>query len=442
MKGMKRFFLIYILFGCLQSTAQTTIQSAIRLTDSTGFGIPIGGLTSKQIGTTGGKIISDDGRVELVFPEGALSEDRMISVQSVTNLFDSAAGNAYRFEPGGIQFKKAVQIIFHYSDEENNTCPADLMSFAMQDHTGKWTMIEYDNWDSVAKTLKGNIHHFSSFTNVFKIQLQTKMVIRVDDNVEVKVLNRGVVIKSGEYAGSHPAAQLYAPYKREWFANGVAGGNVYEGKIDEVNFTMGKEVIVVGVYYAPSFLPQKNPVRISLGIRYYSNKVNAFVWRFCHCKIIVYDMYAIKVEHIATGRIGMEARVSDSATFVAVIMPNMAGRHVFLERIKNYSPVIINHGRKGPFREIMNVDGATGSVDVPDKPKVDKVSNDYPPEVYFEFPLRQVLWHKSEYKAPGVKIEPVSINAIALPLEISFIANGLPQVYDSKTYGTFNRGNL
>ena len=56
----------------------------------------------------------------------------------MTNLVPNGAGKAYQFEPSGIQFKKPVQIIFHYNDDEATTCPADLMCFALQDHTGKW----------------------------------------------------------------------------------------------------------------------------------------------------------------------------------------------------------------------------------------------------------------------------------------------------------------
>src|SRR5688572_16569134 len=103
---MKSILVSVILFVCLQLSAQSdTSQIQFNdLSDSTGFGAPNGKSVSSQIGTAGGKIVSDDGRVELIFHAGSLIGTTAISIQATTNLLDSAAGNAYRFEPSGIQF--------------------------------------------------------------------------------------------------------------------------------------------------------------------------------------------------------------------------------------------------------------------------------------------------------------------------------------------------
>jgi hypothetical protein len=153
---MKSILVPVILFVCVQLHAQSDTSKVqfMETSDSTSFGTPDGKLISSEIGTAGGKIVSDDGRVELIFPAGSLIGTTVISIQATTNLLDSAAGNAYRFEPSGIQFNIPVQILFHYSDEENEICPAELMQFAMQDHSGKWTYIEYDDWDSTSKNFK------------------------------------------------------------------------------------------------------------------------------------------------------------------------------------------------------------------------------------------------------------------------------------------------
>jgi hypothetical protein len=103
--------------------ADTSQIKFIEPSDSTGFGTPDGTLVSKQIGPAGGKIVSDDGRIELIFPPGAVTESTSISIQPTTNPAPNGAGKAYQFEPSGIQFKKPVQIIFHYSDDEAETCP-------------------------------------------------------------------------------------------------------------------------------------------------------------------------------------------------------------------------------------------------------------------------------------------------------------------------------
>ena len=79
---MKKILILSTLFVSITVFAQndTTLDlidtSNVKFivpSDSTGFGTPDGTLTSKQIGPAGGKIVSDDGRVELIFPAGALT---------------------------------------------------------------------------------------------------------------------------------------------------------------------------------------------------------------------------------------------------------------------------------------------------------------------------------------------------------------------------------
>ena len=70
-----------------------------KLSDSTGFGTPEGKLISKEIGVDGGQIVSEDGRVELIFPAGALAKNTIISIQPRTNPAPNGVGRSYWFEP-------------------------------------------------------------------------------------------------------------------------------------------------------------------------------------------------------------------------------------------------------------------------------------------------------------------------------------------------------
>src|SRR2546423_14480508 len=118
---MKKIFFLFLFCWCFLGFSQTD-TSAIKFTalsDSTGFGTPDGKLVSKQIGTMGGTIISGDGRIELIFPPEALTINTTIRIQPTTNNAPNGTGKAYSLEPSGIQFKKPVQIIFHYTDEES-----------------------------------------------------------------------------------------------------------------------------------------------------------------------------------------------------------------------------------------------------------------------------------------------------------------------------------
>jgi hypothetical protein len=435
---MKKNWLLPLLFYALSGAAQKDNTSIKYFTphDSSAIGGPVGKMVSKEIGPAGGNLSSEDGRIEMIFPAAALTETKTISIQPVANLFDSAAGTAYQFEPSGLQFKKPVQVIFHYSDEENETCPADLMSFAQQDHNGKWTSLEYYDWDSTAKTLKGNIYHFSRFTNVYKIQIRTAPSVMCNDNVNIEVLDRSQVISSGDLTGQNATATLRLKNQREWFANGVGGGNVYEGYIkDELTSPIGDVVFIIGNYHAPWIFPEKNPVKLSLGIRYYSPKLKQLMWRFCNTKIVVFDAYKIEVSHEASGREGMNAQINDYASFVVAIFPKkFLNKIVSIEQIENKAPVVIRHGKNGPFKETISVAGAEGSIHITDQIKGVKLSRDYPPKVHFEFATDEVLWHTADYSARGIKADPAVIRARPLPPAIDFIANGVDQSYELKAY--------
>src|SRR2546421_3484509 len=126
-----KFIISLMLFSLISinifSQADSLKIRVIEPSDSSAIGIPDGKSISKEIGSAGGTIISDDGRIELIFPVEALTTSASISIQPTTNHAPNGTGKAYWFEPTGIQFKKPVQIIFHYTDEESETCPPDLM---------------------------------------------------------------------------------------------------------------------------------------------------------------------------------------------------------------------------------------------------------------------------------------------------------------------------
>src|SRR5690606_27162225 len=74
-------------------------------------------------------------------------------------------------EPSGIKFNVPVEITFRFTEDEALICPPDLMSFATQDATGKWSFIDFDEYDSAGRTLKGSIEHFSYVSKSADLQL-------------------------------------------------------------------------------------------------------------------------------------------------------------------------------------------------------------------------------------------------------------------------------
>lgn len=431
---MKKIIISFLLFSTMIVCAQkdTSQLKSHEPTDSTGFGIPDGKLVSKEIGTAGGTIASDDGRVELIFPAGSLPLAKTISIQPTTNPVFQGAGKAYRFEPSGIQFKKPVQVIFRYSDAEAEVCPPDVMGFSLQDDNGRWTPFDFDTWDSTAKTLKGSLPHFSGFTAVNDLMIYPKKpAVAVNGIVEVLVLDKGKTIDAGPYAGQNDYAVLDDRRRTGWFVNEVPRGDENVGRMT-TGFDApmgGHEYMKYGEYHAPRHLPEKNAVQIKLAVRYYSKKERRYKWATCRCEILVYDGYKVSLIHEFTGRLEMGSELIDSASFVVYVYP---GRFVIRE-IKNYPPRVLKEGRNGPFKEIFFNRDALGSIHITELIRRESLTKTSPPEVHFEFPSHQILWYKFKMSAKGFRSEVESMIAKSIPEKINFIANGESQRYETPT---------
>ena len=74
-KGLVLFLMIGSLYANTQEKDSFSIQ-VLRLDSTTAFGKADGKEITKEIGKEGGKIVSEDGKMELIFPEGALSKKK------------------------------------------------------------------------------------------------------------------------------------------------------------------------------------------------------------------------------------------------------------------------------------------------------------------------------------------------------------------------------
>lgn len=418
---MKKIFTPFLLIFSICVNAQTD-TSGIEPPDSTGFGIPDGKLVSKEIGVSGGTIFSEDGRVELIFPEGALTQNTAISIHPVTNMRKSS-GKAYQLEPSGIQFKKPVKIIFHYTDEEAETCPPDLKSFALQDHKGKWSRLEYSEWDSIAKTLSGFIQHFSALVTDENDVLLTPQypVVGVGAYTIIFIQHKNI-IDTGEFRGEHDFAE-FAGNRFGVFVNEDFGGNEQVGTILGGGSITSRLATAFG-YTAPVILPKQNPVEIKLAFKYYSSKAKKIKWGKVKCKVTVFDMYNLLLVHEFTARGGLGSKLIDSASCIVEVYPD----RVEIIRIKNYEPIVIKEGRQGPVREKIATAGASGTIHLTKVFRNYKLSRDYPPEVYFEPVTFKALWYKAQYCARGAPCSEFErIDEDTVTEEINFIANGKQQ---------------
>jgi hypothetical protein len=427
---MKKILISSILFFSLSAHAQsdstklsadTSTIKFVEPPDSTGFGTPDGQLVSKEIGPVGGTIVSDGGRVELIFPPDALTANTNISIQPITNLAPNGAGKAYKCEPSGIRFKKPVQFLFHYTKQEAEACPADLMNLASQDDKGKWTFSKYEDWDSTKRILKGSIHHFSSVGTSDGAGIRPdKTMIVAEGRVNINFYDRYKTIQSGPFLGNQDRQSVGSRY---WAVNGIRDGD------QNVGYAGPGTLTSLGAYTAPKIMPKQNPVTINLFFEYHSEILEKDIWGVVSCKILVYDEYKVEITSKYTGRAEMHSQLFDKAWFVVRIFPNSEigdPQFKFVDK-QNYPPGVIKEGKNGPFKEHIIGVNSQGHIDISSH-KNDKLSNDYPPKVSFDLNSDEVVLCQVQYSARGLPPSPVQpLHIQPIPERISFIANGEPQ---------------
>ncbi len=409
--------------------------------DSTGFGTPDGQLVSKEIGPGGGTIASDDGRVELIFPSDALPGNTKISIQSTTNLAPNGTGNAYQFEPSGIQFNKPVQVIFHYTDEEAETCPPDLMGFALQDPTGKWIFFDYDELDSATKILKGNIEHFTGFASLDKMKLvPVSRELRIGDTLFLHVIDNSPKFRKKDLMFNY--ARIHENQVPVWFVNGLQNGD--GGKFGRTNaftsyFNPNFKLIAAN-YQTPEILPPNNPVVIKVKLwvdKIKGNKETVTLQKIFTSKIRLYDEYKILVRDTVEVGVSMGTFVADSGSFVTRLEPNQ----ITVSQVKNYSPYLsTKHGAPRPYKkQVVWIDRSCfGSVNIGRQEGSEMLMSystrfsqpdaDGPPEVIIRFNSDEVLVCKFVLVAGSAKSDPVPLKLKAVPEIINFKANGRAQV--------------
>jgi hypothetical protein len=427
-------FLMFVRGLGLHAQIDSTLFQSTEVRDSTEIGKPDGNAATRVIGAAGGNIVSEDGRVELVFPAGALSTNTAISIQPTKNHAPNGSGKAYWFEPSGTQFKKPVQLIYRYTQEEYERCHPELMGFAMQDRKGKWSFIDYEVWDSASNSLKGYIHHFSGLSNVDKIRLDIyDFTLQCTHRASVRITDITRSFTMGDHT-DQAFALLHPRDRIVWFVNDVRNGNDAVGHIQGTSDLSwdAKRQRVFATYTAPKILPKKNPVIIVASI-YLPLKNNRREIRVLSDRIHIYDYYKAKIIHESTGRVGMGSELIDSATCYIFIQPP---DKIWIDLIHNYPPTVLKEGKKAGIQEKLFVDnGVLGTLHITESVKLDSISHDYPPEVYIEFNTVTILTQRFQYvtRAGSSGIEPLF--EPSLPQEINFIANGETQTYNVYTGG-------
>jgi hypothetical protein len=404
----------------------------------TGIGKPDGEKVNLKIGEEGGRLKSSDGKVELVFPAGALSANTNIIIQPVTNLAPNGSGMAYWFEPSGIQFKKPVQIIINYTDEEAEICPPDLMGLAIQNKQGQWSFINYDSWDSTAKSLKGSITHFSGATNVNKIRLSPNYaLIKVGIKLPIELVDISRFFEDMEegYEAEPRMISLAKNKTTMWYVNDVQGGDGFDGIIVPY-------LEKYSDYTAPPTLPTgKNPVAIKVELyvvkKSRGGKTLNLLKTF-KSKIHIYDEYGLKMIHHSEGDAGSGfGKLTYKDTGFLVIRFNGKQTEIIEKINKNTVSEMGYKGGKcriiplGPGSGSLHISGIMGTIVTP-------ATRQKPATVEISFDHTQLVLPLLQVDCPGKKSRDIGNTAMgnafaaqnipAMPIQLKFDA----KVYDGK----------
>jgi hypothetical protein len=130
----------------------------------TARGTIVGTTVTKSIGATGGELISGDGKLKVMVPQGSVSTTTQFSIEPITNtLFEDGSRIAYRLLPEGITFNMPVTLQFSYDGSALTNTVEDFLSVASQQANGSWRL-EPTVLNKTMKTLTVETSHFSDWT--------------------------------------------------------------------------------------------------------------------------------------------------------------------------------------------------------------------------------------------------------------------------------------
>ena len=118
------------------------------------------------MGPTGGVVTTQDKKVSLTIPAGAVSNDITITVTPIANPTSDdrvASKSIYEFGPDGTQFAQAVTLELAY-DPADLPPGTDMASLRIAKYVeGEWREVDNITVDTVGHTVSGQIHSFSKY---------------------------------------------------------------------------------------------------------------------------------------------------------------------------------------------------------------------------------------------------------------------------------------
>ncbi|MFT3703401.1 MAG: hypothetical protein QM802_13575 [Agriterribacter sp.] len=238
----------------------------------TAVGVPTGAATTKEIGPSGGSIVSADGTVEITVPSGAVSANTIFTIQPITN-FCPNGRHAFRLLPSGSVFTNPVTITFHYTDEDIAGSLPELQAIAYQDVNQIWYRIPSANIDTITKTIAVKTKHFTDWSDLEGLKL--KITKDAKETGEVKINQQLFLEVTGTNdtkptppAPNNPSPDddelpplpKPSPQKPVWYINQYKNGNDVVGTLKPAAENLGEYYKYMSLYTAPSKVPSPDVV--------------------------------------------------------------------------------------------------------------------------------------------------------------------------------------
>lgn len=116
------------------------------------------------IGRDGGVVVSDDGRLSIEIPAGALDHEVEISIDIVAGP-DGSASDLYVMQPMGLVFERPVVVSFDYDAETLGDAEADDLSLVAE-RDADWAYLGDQRVDADDQVLSARILSLSAVTVV------------------------------------------------------------------------------------------------------------------------------------------------------------------------------------------------------------------------------------------------------------------------------------
>jgi hypothetical protein len=213
--------------------------------------------TGGSIGPSGGSVASNDGKISLHVPPGALNSTVYVTIQPVADSIPSGKGSVYTLSPSGLVFSTPATLTFAYVDSLLSGMPPQLFGVAYKDQAGHWIGVTGGSIDTAAKTISAPITHFSEWGTYESYRVAPQQaVVLIGGTITMSAFMTGPRLASSD--SSIPLYPIGIPVQpNQWLVNGIPYGSSTVGTVSQL---MG---LGNAIYTAPGSMPANNPVAVT-----------------------------------------------------------------------------------------------------------------------------------------------------------------------------------